>query len=596
MDRKTWIAVILCSLALFGWQWYYGRKYNEEMARYREAVEAAKAAQPPVVAAASPIPPAAPAAPTVPGPTSPAPGGPVLAPGVAPVAQTTPEAPERRELLSTGVAEYTFTTSGGGISEVALSRHVLEGGPVRLNAGRWSPIGAVSFIQGRPDNGAYEYEAQPGTAVLTRVFPDGLKITKNFRVSGEGSGDYVVPFDLIFENVGPEAVERPFYNVHLGAAAPVHPRDLPTYTGLNWRRADNGSKFIDANWFNEGRLLGFSTRAARPLYEQEVTGLRWAGVKNQYFTTIFTLPEPADARVLAWPFEVKFAGESRPQNALEASLNFPGFRIAPGEKVERRFSLYSGPKEHGQLSALGAEQDEVLNYGMFKPFSIALLWAMNTLNRWLGNYALAIIVLTLVIKSALYPLQSKANNSMRKMAALSPKMTELRTKYQDDPTRMNQEVMKLYKDYGVNPFGGCLPMMVQIPIFFGFYSMLGTAVELRNSKFLWVNDLSQPDTVFHLASFPVNILPLVMAGTMLWQMSLTPKTGDAVQQRIFMFMPLIFIAFCYNFASALALYWTVQNLFSVVQLYLTRNQPIPALTKIAPPADLKGRKGGKGRR
>jgi YidC/Oxa1 family membrane protein insertase len=154
---------------------------------------------------------------------------------------------------------------------------------------------------------------------------------------------------------------------------------------------------------------------------------------------------------------------------------------------------------------------------------------------------------------------------------------------------MNTEVMKLYKDYGVNPVGGCLPMLVQIPIFFGFYNMLGKAVELRNSSFLWVDDLSQPDTVWHLPGLgiPLNVLPLLMALTMFWQMAISPKSGDPIQQRVFMFVPLIFIFFCYNFASALALYWTVQNLFSIVQLYLTRNQAAPVLQKVAAPSPTK---------
>ena len=167
------------------------------------------------------------------------------------------------------------------------------------------------------------------------------------------------------------------------------------------------------------------------------------------------------------------------------------------------------------------------------------------------------------------------------MQALQPKMTEMREKYKDDPQAMNVEVMKLYKQHGVNPFGGCLPMLVQIPIFFGFYNMLGTAVELRNSKFLWVDDLSQPDTIFHVAGFPINVLPLLMAGTMLWSMALQPKSGDQMQQRVMMFVPLIFISFCYNFASALALYWTVQNIFSIVQLYVTRNKTA-LVTEIVP--------------
>jgi YidC/Oxa1 family membrane protein insertase len=183
---------------------------------------------------------------------------------------------------------------------------------------------------------------------------------------------------------------------------------------------------------------------------------------------------------------------------------------------------------------------------------------------------------------------------MRRMSALSPKMQELRDKYKDDPTRMNQEVMKLYKDYGINPVSGCLPMLIQIPIFFGLFTMLRQAVELRNAQFLWVHDLSQPDTIAHVPGFgwPINILPLIMAGTNIWLMRLTPKSGDATQQKVMMFMPLIFVVFCYNFAAALALYYTTQNLFTILQLYQTRNQPLPVLEKVA----VAGKKARKGRR
>jgi YidC/Oxa1 family membrane protein insertase len=183
----------------------------------------------------------------------------------------------------------------------------------------------------------------------------------------------------------------------------------------------------------------------------------------------------------------------------------------------------------------------------------------------------------------MWPLQQKATNSMKKMAALQPKMTELREKYPDDPQRMNQELMKLYREYKINPVSGCLPLLIQIPIFFGLFNMLGKAVELRNSPFLWVNDLSQPDTVAIIPGlgFPLNILPLVMAVTMFWQMAVSPKSGDPVQQRVFMFMPLIFVIFCYNYASALALYWSVQNIFSIFQLWVTRDKT-PVLEKAAP--------------
>ena len=215
--------------------------------------------------------------------------------------------------------------------------------------------------------------------------------------------------------------------------------------------------------------------------------------------------------------------------------------------------------------------------------------ARTLLNSWLRDYGLAILALTTIIKLTLWPIQNKANRSMRQMAALSPKMQELREKYKDDPTRMNQEVMKLYKQYGINPVGGCLPMMIQIPIFFGLFKMLGQAVELRNAKFLWVRDLSQPDTVGHLPflGWPINIIPLCMAATQIWLMAMTPKTGDPTQRRIAMFMPLIFLFICYNFAAALALYYTAQNLFSILQFYQNRRLPMPTLEKVATPAKRK---------
>src|SRR5437773_3460493 len=225
-----------------------------------------------------------------------------------------------------------------------------------------------------------------------------------------------------------------------------------------------------------------------------------------------------------------------------------------------------------------------MNFGVFKIVSQFLLNFLNTIHSFVKSYGIAILVLTLVVRLVLWPLQTKANQTMRKTALLAPKMQELREKYKDDPTRMNQEVMKLYKEYGINPAGGCLPMLIQVPIFFGLFTMLRQAVELRNAKFLWIHDLSQPDTVAHLPVFgwPVNVLPLIMGATQIWLMQMTPKTGDATQRRVMMFTPLIFLVFCYNFAAALALYYTAQNLFSILQFYQNRNQPMPKLEKVAP--------------
>ena len=219
------------------------------------------------------------------------------------------------------------------------------------------------------------------------------------------------------------------------------------------------------------------------------------------------------------------------------------------------------------------------SFTLLKIISEALLNFMNLLHGWVRDYGVAIVLLTVCVKAVLWPLQNKANRSMQRMSLLSPKMQELREKYKDDPTRMNQEVMKLYKEHGVNPVGGCLPMMIQIPIFFGLFNMLGQVAELRNATFLWVSDLSQPDTVAYIPGlgWPINILPLLMGATNVWLMQMTPKTGDAMQRRVLMFMPIIFLVFCYNFAAALALYYTTQNLLTILQLWVNKRQPLPVL-------------------
>jgi YidC/Oxa1 family membrane protein insertase len=172
-------------------------------------------------------------------------------------------------------------------------------------------------------------------------------------------------------------------------------------------------------------------------------------------------------------------------------------------------------------------------------------------------------------------------------------MTEIREKYKDDPQRMNMEVMKLYRDYRVNPVGGCLPLVFQFPIFLGYYNMMKSAVEMRGHSFLWVKDLSMPDTIFTIpvaGGIPVNPLPILMTVSMYIQMKVAPTptmTDNAqmqMQQKLFKFMPFMFMFFCYNFASALALYWTVQNVISIFQTWLMKRQPEPELVKQAPRA------------
>ncbi len=515
---------------------------------------------------------------------------PLAAPAAAPkAAEPVASFPEKIETLRNSDVELRFTNRGGGIKEAILLGQVAEKGErVALNSAESAPIGAIieSRELGTPAFSEFTASREANSAVkFERVTAEQIAVRKKFffQQSSEKKDNFVVEMDVDLENRGTELYRNAGYFVALGSAAPIHPKDYPSYTRLVWCIAGK-AKGIDVGWFgSSGGFLGMGQRAARPFYQENIAGAEWVAVSDQFFTTLVApLTAKADA-VWGRRFDIERTPDQK-LLGIEGALGMPGFEVQPGQTYSARFEIYAGPKLYHRLAQLPHNEAEIMDFGMFKLVCQFLLNFMNLLHSWLHDYGLAILALTTIIKLTLWPIQNKANRSMRQMAALSPKMQELKEKYKDDPTRMNQEVMKLYKQYGINPVGGCLPMMIQIPIFFGLFKMLGQAVELRNAKFLWVKDLSQPDTIAHLPllGWPINIIPLCMAATQIWLMAMTPKTGDPTQRRVMMFTPLIFLFICYNFAAALALYYTAQNLFSILQFYQNRNQPMPKLEKVAP--------------
>ncbi|MBZ5551040.1 MAG: membrane protein insertase YidC, partial [Acidobacteriia bacterium] len=209
---------------------------------------------------------------------------------------------------------------------------------------------------------------------------------------------------------------------------------------------------------------------------------------------------------------------------------------------------------------------------------------MNLLHNALAlPYGGAIVAITIIIKVVFWPLTQASIRSAKRMQALQPQLKALQEKYKDDPVKSQRKMMEFYKEHKVNPMSGCLPSLIQMPVFIGFYYMIRSAIELRGASWLWVRDLSEPDTLFLIPglNFPFNLLPIIMGATMLWQAHLTPPSPgmDPTQAKIMRYMPLIFMVFLYNFSAGLTLYWTVQNLLSVVQTKLTRMQsetPPPA--------------------
>ena len=575
MDRTAWIVVILCVIGLVAWQIYVAKQMSPRPVPINVASGQASPTATPKVFEPSP-PPAVPEA--TPKSTEPV-----------------PSFAEKIETLRNSDVELRLTNRGGGIKEAVLLRQIAEKGQrVVLNSGQSTPIGAIIEQPSAPTLPEFTASTESNSVVqFERTTAEQVVIRKKFSFerSSENKDNYVIEMSVDFENHGSQPFQYLDYFVSLGSAAAIHPKDYPYYTRLVWCIPHeigvfHGAKGIDVGWFgSSGGFLGLGQRGARPYYDEKLPGAQWAAVSDQFFTTLIApITDNVAAKVSAvWGrrFDIERAPDQK-LGGIEGALGMPGFQVQPGQIYSARFEIYAGPKLYHRLAQLPHNEAEVIDFGMFKIVCQFLLNFMNLLNSWLHDYGLAILALTTIIKLTLWPIQNRANRSMRQMAALSPKMQELRDKYKDDPTRMNQELMKLYKQYGINPVGGCLPMMIQIPIFFGLFKMLGQAVELRNAKFLWVKDLSQPDTIAHLPllGWPINIIPLCMAATQVWLMAMTPKTGDPTQRRIMMFMPLIFLFICYNFAAALALYYTAQNLFSILQFWYNKRQPPPTLEKV----------------
>ena len=288
--------------------------------------------------------------------------------------------------------------------------------------------------------------------------------------------------------------------------------------------------------------------------------VKWVAVSNKYFLSQLYAEKP-------------FNGGTKLVNHTDNDYSEPGIAGVLEDvpvSTDFHFQFYAGPKEIAQLSKLPKDAQEAIHLAYWSWFEFLcrpMLALLNWLKSVSGSYGLAIILLTVIVKLVLWPLIHKSNKSMRRMQKIQPKLKELKDKYKDNPQVFNQKMMELYREEKVNPMGGCLPMLLQFPVFIALYSTLEAAVELRNVPFLWAKDLSQPDAIGpEIWGFTLHPLILISTALMVLQMKLTPQTGDPVQRKMMMFMPLIMLIFFYNFPSGLALYWTVNNILSILQM------------------------------
>jgi YidC/Oxa1 family membrane protein insertase len=247
--------------------------------------------------------------------------------------------------------------------------------------------------------------------------------------------------------------------------------------------------------------------------------------------------------------------------------------VAPGQSIVYNYRLFYGPKKLSLLKTIGYNLDRSIDFGWFDLIAKPTLALLNFFYDYVNNYGIAIILVTIIFKALFWPITQKGLKSMKNMQKLQPKMVKLKEKYKDDPQAMNREVMNLYKTYKVNPLGGCLPMVLQIPVFFALYKVLLLCIELRHAPFmLWINDLSAPDRLWIGFDIPyvggLPVLTLLMGASMFLQQKLTPTTADPTQAKIMMMLPVVFTFMFVNFASGLVLYWFVNNLLSIFQQQL----------------------------
>lgn len=313
-------------------------------------------------------------------------------------------------------------------------------------------------------------------------------------------------------------------------------------------------------WDNDGSLSEESSSKTLESTGVQATGkIYWAGAMSTYFLSAVLPGETNNVTVKGLLQKTVY------RTAVEEPENL----LAPGQEKELTVSYWLGPKDRTQLLAVSDQLAKSIDLGMFSIIAKGLLWLLEFFHKYVHNWGVAIILLTIVIKAVFWPLTAKSYASMEKMKKLQPMMTAIREKYKDNKELMNKEVMALYKTYGVNPASGCVPILIQLPVFFGLYQALLTSIELRHAPFimylpftdkLWLADLSAKD--------PYYITPVIMGLTMFLQQRMSPPATDPTQQKIMMFLPLIFTVLFLGFPSGLVIYWLVNNILSIFQQWL----------------------------
>jgi YidC/Oxa1 family membrane protein insertase len=564
MERRAILAAVLMAAVFIVYQTFFFPETPPQ--------------KPPPPTTAQPAPPAAPT-PTVP----------VAAPATAtpaPAAAEAPRPPQRLATVDTPLYRAVVSSEGGKLQEFVLR---YRGEKPMVIVGDLGPQGLVLSPDGKSAGDVVPMNLGKETVTVTDKPMDlvltaesnGLRIRQTLRFDPAG---YTIGASLRIENPG--SAPRT-----IGVSLPWHTRQA--WHGVTEKF--QGQHPIEMVWSEHGSVHRIYDLTAAI---DEVADGDWVGLDSNWYLAALLPKSPGFKLTKVTQGKAPEAknGDKAPVGRATVAVKATP-TIAPGQAWEATVGMYAGPKEYDRLQALGLEG--TINFGGFPVprkygglpmewLGVPILLLMNWTYKHVGNYGVAIILLTVVSKVLFYPLTVKSMRSMKAMQALAPQVNALRSKYQKDPQTLQRETLALYKKHRVNPMGGCLPMIAQVPIFYALYLALSVSVELQGSPFLcfahlfgvdlWICDLAAHD--------PTYVLPVLMGVTMFVQQRMTPTMGDPRQAKMMLFMPVIFTFMFLNLPSGLVLYWTVSNVLQILQQKLMDR---PARTRAAREAKDAGR-------
>ncbi|MGD8983034.1 MAG: membrane protein insertase YidC [Desulfobacteraceae bacterium] len=545
MEKRVVVAFVLSILVLLAWSLLFAPKppeapQEEEVTQVEKEKAVPQSVQPPIAKV----------------PTLPKEG-----------AKLHPTGKEKEIVVETPLYEAVFTNAGPTIKSFKLKKyrktpqsnsdmidlvHLGESGEdflkIDFNHGS-NPQTHNTFYHADAESISLIPASAPQDLTFKAVRSDGISVNQTFRFYPD---KYQIDLLVSLRNQSENQIQG---NLR------AHVKNIPT--------KDRGRlSFVGLAILSDGKLEELEPNDKEIKEEKRFTGqIGWVAYEDEYFISAIVPDEHPEG---------SFNGASLPSGVLKGTYMTPPISLRSQEQVSSQFTLYLGPRELSLLKELGKQLDLAINFGFFDIVARPMLSALRFFNKYVKNYGVSIIIITILIKILFWPLTHKSYKSMKEMQKLKPLMDKIREKYKHDKQQMNKEVMALYRTYKVNPMGGCLPMVIQIPVFIALYNLFGKSIELRHAPFmLWINDLSAPDRLFNLPfeipfmspPYGIPVLTLLMGATMFITQKMTPMPGDPTQAKVMMFLPLFFTFLFINFPSGLVLYWLVNNILQIGQQY-----------------------------